>query len=318
MGLRHGGRSARHPATGFRPLPTQRRLTASGADRGRRPTLPMPRARFAWRSPATPAAGTPARPAPQAIRPDGGLAAAVRAGRASPGQRPACLPLHRRPHQHRLDQNRWRPLRPCSPRLGRCPSTRRWGRRRRTDGGGSVTSATLTAFNPLRSGRRQPDNPNNRHPGDHPEGGALAVRTTRSTPPGPTDGARDRDRQLLRFAAGERLAGRTRTSRSSRGCSELADARACGVPTIVTGNRNLNPTFTPKLNVANDGGPRPTCWPTAGRAPTYSTARERTARTIPQRRANTIPEFGTGTLGYGSQISAWSAAPAVRSSATAA
>ncbi len=33
----------------------------------------------------------------------------------------------------------------------------------------------------------------------------------------------------------------------------LADARAKGIPTIVMGNRSLNTTFTPRLNVAGDG-----------------------------------------------------------------
>ena len=84
----------------------------------------------------------------------------------------------------------------------------------------------------------------------------------------------------------------------------LADARAKGIPTIVMGNRSLNTTFTPKLNVADDGNEVARAL-VAGGASAYVFDRPEENRTmrIPAGGATTIPSFGAGTLGYRSQLS---------------
>jgi hypothetical protein len=84
----------------------------------------------------------------------------------------------------------------------------------------------------------------------------------------------------------------------------LADARNQGIPTIVMGNRSLNTSFTPKLNVAADGTEVARVL-VAGGASAYLFDRpeENRAMRIPAGGATTIPSFGTGTLGYRSQLS---------------
>ena len=86
--------------------------------------------------------------------------------------------------------------------------------------------------------------------------------------------------------------------------SVLADARGKGIPVIVMGNRSLNTTFTPKLNVASDGDQVARAL-VAGGASAYVFDRpeENRSMRIPAGAAQTIPSFGTGTLGYRSQIS---------------
>ncbi len=81
--------------------------------------------------------------------------------------------------------------------------------------------------------------------------------------------------------------------------SVLADARAEGIPTIVMGNRSLNTSFTPKLNVASDGDQVAQAL-VAGGASAYLFDRpeENRSMRIPAGAAQTIPSFGTGTLGY--------------------
>ena len=83
----------------------------------------------------------------------------------------------------------------------------------------------------------------------------------------------------------------------------LADARQKGVPAVVMGNRGLNPNFTPRLNVASDGGPVAQAL-VAGGASAYLFDRpeENRVMRIPAGGAETIPSFGTGTLGYRSPI----------------
>ena len=84
----------------------------------------------------------------------------------------------------------------------------------------------------------------------------------------------------------------------------LADARGKGIATIVMGNRSLNTSFTPKLNVAGDGTEVARAL-VAGGASAYLFDRpeENRAMRIPAGGATTIPSFGTGTLGYRSQLS---------------
>jgi hypothetical protein len=84
----------------------------------------------------------------------------------------------------------------------------------------------------------------------------------------------------------------------------LADARAKGIPAIAMGNRSLNPNFTPRLNVASDGTEVARAL-VAGGASAYVFDRpeENRAMQIPAGGATTIPSFGTGTLGYRSQLS---------------
>jgi hypothetical protein len=84
----------------------------------------------------------------------------------------------------------------------------------------------------------------------------------------------------------------------------LADARAKGIPVIVMGNRSLNTSFTPKLNVASDGGEVARAL-VAGGASAYLFDRpeENRAMQIPAGGATTIPSWGVGTLGYRSPLS---------------
>ncbi len=84
----------------------------------------------------------------------------------------------------------------------------------------------------------------------------------------------------------------------------LADARARGIPAVVMGNRSLNPNFTPRLNVADDGNEVAQAL-VAGGASAYLFDRPEENRTmpIPSGAATTIPSFGTGTLGYRSSLS---------------
>lgn len=84
----------------------------------------------------------------------------------------------------------------------------------------------------------------------------------------------------------------------------LADARAEAIPTIVMGNRGLNPNFTPKLNVASDGNQVAQAL-LAGGASAYLFDRPEENRVIqiPSGSDQTIPSFGVGSLGYRSQVS---------------
>jgi hypothetical protein len=84
----------------------------------------------------------------------------------------------------------------------------------------------------------------------------------------------------------------------------LADARAEGIPVVAMGNRSLNTSFTPKLNVASDGDQVAQAL-VAGGASVYLFDRpeENRAMRIPAGATATIPSYGVGTLGYRSQIS---------------
>ncbi len=84
----------------------------------------------------------------------------------------------------------------------------------------------------------------------------------------------------------------------------LADARAEGMATIVMGNRSLNTSFTPKLNVAGDGDQVARVLVEGGAsAYLFDRPEENRLMRIPAGAAQTIPSFGTGTLGYRSEIS---------------
>jgi hypothetical protein len=84
----------------------------------------------------------------------------------------------------------------------------------------------------------------------------------------------------------------------------LADARAKGIPAIVMGNRSLNTSFTPKLNVASDGTAVANALVTGGAsAYLFDRPEENRAMQIPAGGSATIPSWGTGTLGYRSEIS---------------
>jgi hypothetical protein len=84
----------------------------------------------------------------------------------------------------------------------------------------------------------------------------------------------------------------------------LADARAKGIPAIVMGNRSLNTSFTPKLNVASDGSAVAKVLVDGGAsAYLFDRPEENRAMRIPAGAAETIPSFGSGTLGYRSQLS---------------
>ncbi len=83
----------------------------------------------------------------------------------------------------------------------------------------------------------------------------------------------------------------------------LADARAKGIPTIAMGNRSLNTSFTPKLNVAGDGNEVARALVDGGAsAYLFDRPEENRQMRIPAGGSNTIPSFGTGTLGYRSEL----------------
>jgi hypothetical protein len=85
----------------------------------------------------------------------------------------------------------------------------------------------------------------------------------------------------------------------------LADARAKGIPAIAMGNRSLNTSFSPKLNVAEDGDQVARALVDGGAsAYLFDRPEENRAMRIPAGASQTIPSFGSGTLGYRSQISA--------------
>ncbi len=84
----------------------------------------------------------------------------------------------------------------------------------------------------------------------------------------------------------------------------LADARARGIPTVAMGNRSLNANFTPKLNVASDATEVAQALVDGGAsAYLFDRPEENRAMRIPAGGATTIPSFGTGTLGYRSELS---------------
>jgi hypothetical protein len=86
--------------------------------------------------------------------------------------------------------------------------------------------------------------------------------------------------------------------------SVLADARAKGIPVVVMGNRSLNSSFTPKLNVASDAGTVARALVDGGAsAYLFDRPEENRAMSIPAGGSTTIPSWGTGTLGYRSPIS---------------
>ena len=195
--------------------------------------------------------------APQSIGPDRTLSAALRAVAAMQWrERAAGAALHRQPGQDRPRPRRRGALRGTA-RLQRaaCPSTRRSApttpstasaptpsappspASRRRFGSGATPAGDLDRGHPRRgAGLRRP----------HP----LRLRQRRAG----GDGAGDRDRQLARLAGRQRSAPEPGRGRSCPGCEAvLADARARAVPAIVMGNRSLNTSFTPKLNVASDG-----------------------------------------------------------------
>jgi len=84
----------------------------------------------------------------------------------------------------------------------------------------------------------------------------------------------------------------------------LADARARGVPTVVMGNRSLNANFSPRLNVAADANQVARVLVDGGAsAYLFDRPEENRVIQIPAGGGTTIPSFGTGTLGYRSQLS---------------
>ncbi|HEY5815222.1 MAG TPA: hypothetical protein VIS95_02660, partial [Solirubrobacterales bacterium] len=83
----------------------------------------------------------------------------------------------------------------------------------------------------------------------------------------------------------------------------LVDARAEGIPVVVMGNRSLNTSFTPKLNVAADGDQVARVLVDGGAsAYLFDRPEENRSMRIPVGASRTIPSFGTGTLGYRSQL----------------
>ncbi|HEX8689301.1 MAG TPA: hypothetical protein VF729_03570, partial [Solirubrobacterales bacterium] len=83
----------------------------------------------------------------------------------------------------------------------------------------------------------------------------------------------------------------------------LADARLEGIPAVVMGNRSLNTSFTPRLNVATDGAEVARVLVEGGAsAYLFDQPEENRALRVPAGATETIPSYGIGTLGYRSQI----------------
>ena len=86
---------------------------------------------------------------------------------------------------------------------------------------------------------------------------------------------------------------------------QLAEAKAAGVPSVVMGSRDLASGFQPALNVASDADVVARALLAGGAsAYFYERPEENRQLRIPSGADVTIPEFGTGTLGYRSPISA--------------
>ncbi len=84
----------------------------------------------------------------------------------------------------------------------------------------------------------------------------------------------------------------------------LSDARSKGMPVVVMGNRSLNTSFTPKLNVAGDGTEIAQTLVNGGASVyLFDRPEENRPMRIPAGGAVTLPSFGVGTLGYRSEIS---------------
>lgn len=85
----------------------------------------------------------------------------------------------------------------------------------------------------------------------------------------------------------------------------LADAKSKGIPAVVMGNRSLNASFTPKLNVASDANQVAQALLDGGAsAYLFDRPEENRSIRIPAGGQTTIPSYGVGTLGYRSALSA--------------
>ena len=83
----------------------------------------------------------------------------------------------------------------------------------------------------------------------------------------------------------------------------LANARSEGIPAIVMGSRELNPSLPPALNVASDAAEEARIIAEGGAsAYLYERPEETRLSQIPVGGARTIPELGTGALGYRSSV----------------
>lgn len=84
----------------------------------------------------------------------------------------------------------------------------------------------------------------------------------------------------------------------------LADARAKQIPVVAMGSRSLNANFTPRLNVASDGGQVARALVDGGASVyLFDRPEENRALSIPAGASRTIPSYGIGTLGYRSPVS---------------
>jgi hypothetical protein len=84
----------------------------------------------------------------------------------------------------------------------------------------------------------------------------------------------------------------------------LEGAKHEGIPAIVMGSRELNPSLPPALNVASDAAHEAEIMLKGGAsAYLYERPEETRSSRIPVGASTTIPEYGTGTLGYRSSVS---------------
>lgn len=86
--------------------------------------------------------------------------------------------------------------------------------------------------------------------------------------------------------------------------AQLDAARTAGVPAVVVGSRDLNDRISPRLNPAYDGRAVAEALKNGGAsAYFFERPEENRVYTVPAGSVNGVPAFGTGTLGYRSDVS---------------
>lgn len=244
--------------------------------------------------------------APQALGPDRGLAAAVRTVAAMHGgSGPRALLYTGNRVKTGLgdaDAARYAELLGSAPGL---PVFAALGSGDASNGlGASAFSSALAGFPaPLGAGAAPPGISTGEIPGALPGPGARTHYAFDSSGPGGT----------VRVVVIDNSLGSLAASDPQQNPAEpqlpwleavLADARGRGIPVVVMGSRSLNISFTPKLNVADDGAEVARALVDGGAsAYLFDRPEENRVLSIPAGAERTIPSFGTGTLGYRSQLS---------------
>ena len=194
--------------------------------------------------------------APQSIGPDRTLAAALRTRRGDAGRQRARAPCSTpatgsRPASAPADGARYAELLGAEPSLPVFPAL---GSNDAASGfGAGVFEAAFAGFPaPFGSGAAPAGISTAGIPGAAPDPGARTHYAFDSSGPGGTVRVVVIDNSLGSLAASDPHQNPLEPQLPWLE-AVLADARAEGIPAIVMGNRSLNTSFTPKLNVASDG-----------------------------------------------------------------